>query len=84
MLPLDPSRDEIRRWGDAAVEWMADYLGSIREAPVYPRTTSPEIRARLDSALPEEGTPFENLLANFRDDIIPLSRPRSPICSLPP
>ncbi|MGZ5023074.1 MAG: pyridoxal phosphate-dependent decarboxylase family protein, partial [Chthoniobacterales bacterium] len=72
--PLDPSREEILRWGNDALEWMADYLRSIRDRPVYPRTTSQEIRTRLDATLPEEGTAFENLLASFRDDIIPLSR----------
>ncbi|MGZ5025257.1 MAG: hypothetical protein ACXWBS_10360, partial [Chthoniobacterales bacterium] len=67
--PLDPSREEILRWGNDALEWMADYLSSIRDRPVYPRTTSQEIRTRLDATLPEEGTAFENLLASFRDDI---------------
>ncbi len=74
MSPLEPSREEILRWGNEAVAWMADYLGTIRDRPVYPRTSSAEIRARLDSTLPEEGAPFEELLATFRDDIIPLSR----------
>ena len=74
MSPLDPSREEILRWGNSTLAWMADYLSTLRDRPVYPGTTSREIRARLDSALPEEGTDFENLLAAFRDDIIPLSR----------
>ncbi|MDQ6913923.1 MAG: pyridoxal-dependent decarboxylase [Verrucomicrobiota bacterium] len=74
MSPLDPSREEILRWGNETVAWMADYLSTIRDRPVYPHNTSAEIRARLDSTLAEEGVPFENLLAAFRDDIIPLSR----------
>nr|MDQ6913999.1 amino acid decarboxylase [Verrucomicrobiota bacterium] len=67
MSPLDPSREEILRWGNETVAWMADYLSTIRDRPVYPHNTSAEIRARLDSTLAEEGVPFENLLAAFRD-----------------
>ena len=74
MSPLDPSREEILRWGNEAVTWMADYLTTIRDRPVYPSTTSAEIRARLDPTLPEEGAAFETLLATFQDDIIPLTR----------
>ena len=71
---LDPSADEIRQWGNAAIEAMASYLGSIRELPVYPNTTSRAIREKLDRALPEEGVPFEDLLDIFGDVIVPASR----------
>ncbi|PYI77322.1 MAG: pyridoxal-dependent decarboxylase [Verrucomicrobia bacterium] len=71
---LDPAPSEIRRWGDAAVELMAEYLGAIRDRPVYPQTTAREIRARLDRALPEEPVEFDRLLGTFRDVLIGLSR----------
>jgi aromatic-L-amino-acid/L-tryptophan decarboxylase len=71
---LDPSVEEIRRWGNAAVEAMADYLGSIRERRVYPRTTARQIREKLDNTLPYEGEEFERLLGAFREVIVPLSR----------
>ena len=51
---LDPAADEIRRWGNAAIEVMASYLDSIRDRPVYPRTTARKIREKLDRALPNE------------------------------
>ena len=72
--PLDPSRDEIRQAGHAAVDWMADYLGSIRERRLYPNVTAREIRAQLDVNLPEEGQPLGELLNTFRDVLVPRSR----------
>jgi hypothetical protein len=55
---LDPPPDEIRRMANAAVELMADYLGTIRNRRLYPRTSSREICERLDRSLPEEGDGF--------------------------
>jgi aromatic-L-amino-acid decarboxylase len=71
---LDPSPEQIRSWGNAAVELMAEYLGTIRDRPVYPHTSSRQIRERLDSNLPEEPTTFDELLHTFRDTLIELSR----------
>ncbi|MFL6540675.1 MAG: pyridoxal phosphate-dependent decarboxylase family protein [Chthoniobacterales bacterium] len=71
---LDPSPEEIRRWGNAATAVMADYLGSIRDERVYPTTSSREIRDQLDPTLPRDGSNFDELLATFRDTIIPLTR----------
>jgi aromatic-L-amino-acid decarboxylase len=71
---LDPSPDQIRSWANAAVELMAEYLGTIRDRQVYPSTSSRQIRARLDSALPEEPVNFNELLRTFRDTVIELSR----------
>ncbi len=72
--PLDPSASEIRRWGHAAIETMANYLDSIRDRPVYPRTSSRQIRESLDRTLPEEGVDFDRLLETFSDTIVTASR----------
>src|ERR1700732_1699013 len=71
---LDPSPEQIRSWANAAVELMAEYLGTIRNRPVYPHTSSRQIRERLDSSLPEEPVNFDELLYIFRDTLIELSR----------
>src|SRR5437660_11804144 len=71
---LDPSPEQIRSWANAAVELMAEYLGTIRNRPVYPHTSSRQIRERLDSNLPEEPTTFHELLHTFRNTLIELSR----------
>ena len=47
---LDPSSDEIRKWGNSIVEWMADYLGGIGDRKLYRQMSSREIQARLDPA----------------------------------
>lgn len=71
---LDPSREEICRMGDAAVNAMASYLTSIRERRVYPETTANEIRETLGRDLPAEGVEFDRLLETFLDIIVPMSR----------
>jgi aromatic-L-amino-acid decarboxylase len=70
---LDPSVEEIRRWGNAAVEMMASYLASIRDRRVYPQTTSQQICDRVDGPLPDEGADFERVLETFRE-IVEMSR----------
>ena len=71
---LDPSADEIRRWGTAAIEAMASYLDSIRDRRVYPSTTARQIREKLDRALPDKGVDFDRLLETFNDVIVAASR----------
>jgi aromatic-L-amino-acid/L-tryptophan decarboxylase len=71
---LDPSADQIRDWGNSAVQLVADYLSDLRDRKVYRHMTSAEIRDRLDPALPIKGSNFDTLLQVFREAIIPLSR----------
>ena len=71
---LDPPADEIHRMGNAAVELMAEYLPTIRDRPLYPNTTSREIRDRLDPELSQEPVEVDRLLGTFRDVLIELSR----------
>ena len=71
---LDPAGDEIRRWGNAAVETIATYLESLRDRPVYPKTTARNIREKLDGTLPEKGADFERLLETFNKVIVAESR----------
>jgi aromatic-L-amino-acid decarboxylase len=73
-MSLDPTAPEIRRWGNLAVDLVADYLGSVSQRRVYPQTSAAEIRDRLESELPLEGVEFDRLLETFRDVILPLSR----------
>jgi aromatic-L-amino-acid decarboxylase len=71
---LDPSAEELRDWGNSAVQFMADYLSNLRERRVYRQISSLEIRDRLDPKLPTKGTDFDDLLRFFRETIIPFSR----------
>lgn|SRR5258708_39965576 len=64
---LEPSADEIRDWGNSVTQFMIEYLGGLRDHPVYRHTSSREIRSGLDSKLPIKGTDFATLLKVFRD-----------------
>src|SRR5215831_3880795 len=71
---LEPSADEIREWGNSVTQFVMEYLGGLRNRPVYRRTSSCEIRSGLDSKLPIKGTDFDSLLKVFRETIVPFSR----------
>jgi aromatic-L-amino-acid decarboxylase len=71
---LEPSADDTRHWGNSTTQFMIDYLGDLRDHPVYRHTSSREIRSRLDSKLPITGTDFDELLKVFRETIISFSR----------
>jgi aromatic-L-amino-acid/L-tryptophan decarboxylase len=74
MEMLEPSSDEIRKWGNSVIQLMTEYLDSLRDRPVYRHTSSREIRDGLDLALPTKGTDFDALLKVFRETIVPFSR----------
>src|ERR1051325_11216043 len=71
---LEPSADEIREWSDSVTQFIIEYLGGLRDRPVYRQTSSREIRDRLDAALPSKGSDFDLLLKVFRNTIVPFSR----------
>ena len=71
---LDPSADELREWGDSVIQFMADYLGDLRDRNVYRHMSSRRIRNRVDQTLPNKGTDFDGLLKVFREAIVPFSR----------
>src|ERR1043166_1477439 len=71
---LEPSADEIREWSDSVTQFIIEYLGGLRDRPVYRQTSSRELRSGLDSKLPTKGTDFDSLLKVFRDTIVPFSR----------
>jgi glutamate/tyrosine decarboxylase-like PLP-dependent enzyme len=73
-MKLDPSPEEFRRWGEAALDAAAHYLESLATRRVYPKTTAAEIREKLDRHLPVEPVDFDQLLDAFRNVIVELSR----------
>jgi aromatic-L-amino-acid decarboxylase len=74
MEMLEPSADEVRNWSNSVIQLVTDYLGDLRDQPVYHRMSSREIRDRLDATLPAKGSDFDALLKVFRETIIPFSR----------
>ena len=72
--PLEPAPDELRRWAEAAVDFVVRYHAGLRDRPVAPVTTAEEIRAGLDRALPEAGAGFDATLAELEEKLLPFVR----------
>jgi len=63
--------DEFRRHGHELVEWIARYQERIESFPVLSRAQPGEIRARLPGAPPERGEPFEAMLRDVEEVLLP-------------
>ena len=63
--------DEFRRYGRAVVDWIADYYEQIETYPVLSQVKPGEIRAALPPAPPEQGEPFDTILADVQRVIVP-------------
>jgi aromatic-L-amino-acid decarboxylase len=63
--------DEFRAHGRAVVDWVADYLENVGERPIASRVAPGEIRAALPPSPPEVGEPFEAMLRDVDDVILP-------------
>jgi aromatic-L-amino-acid decarboxylase len=57
--------------GAAAVEWVARYLERVPELPVLATVEPGEIRARLPASPPDEGEPFEAVLRDLDEVLLP-------------
>lgn len=76
-MPDDPSKsyhltpDEFRRQGRALVDWIADYAERVESLPVMSPVEPGEIREKLPDAPPDEGEPFEAVLKDVEEIILP-------------
>lgn len=66
---MDPS--DFRTHGHAIVDWVADYRARIAARPVMPPVAPGEIRAKLPAAPPEQPEPFDAMLRDFDEIIVP-------------
>ena len=62
---------DFRTDGHAAVEWAARYLERVDELPVLAQVKPGDLSARLPLSPPEQGEPFENVLADLDELIVP-------------
>lgn len=67
----DMPPEEFREWGEWAVDWIARYLEEVEEYPVMSRLSPGELRAGLPRRAPETGEPFERILSDFEEVIVP-------------
>jgi aromatic-L-amino-acid decarboxylase len=65
------SAEEFRRQGRAVVDWIADYMENVESYPVLSRVAPGEVRASLPASPPQEGEPFETILADVDRLILP-------------
>jgi aromatic-L-amino-acid decarboxylase len=63
--------EEFRRHGRAVVDWIADYYERIESFPVLAQVKPGEVRASLPPEPPMKGEPFEVLLKDVEDKILP-------------
>ncbi len=63
--------EELRRHGHAVVDWIADYLATLEQRPVRSQVTPGQVRAALPPSPPRRGEPFEAVLADLDETIVP-------------
>ena len=63
--------DELRRWGHAAVDWVADYWAGIEHHPVVPDVAPGDVRSWLPPSPPAEPEPFDAVLADLDRVVVP-------------
>lgn len=65
------SPDEFRRHGHALVDWIAEYWERVESMPVLSQATPGQIRDALPASPPMEGEPFEVMLKDVEEVILP-------------
>lgn len=63
--------DEFRHYGRAVVDWIAGYYEQVESFPVLSQVEPGQIRASLAPEPPLEGEPFEAILADVAELILP-------------
>jgi aromatic-L-amino-acid/L-tryptophan decarboxylase len=63
--------EEFRRHGREVVDWIADYYMRIESLPVLSRAKPGEVRAVLAVDPPQKGEPFEAILNDINEIILP-------------
>jgi aromatic-L-amino-acid decarboxylase len=63
--------EEFRRYGHSVIDWIADYQERLESFPVLSQVAPGEIRAGLPADPPEHGEPFEDVLSDLDELILP-------------
>jgi len=70
-MKLDDSTREFRAAAHTAVDWVADYFENIDSFPVLSRVQPGDVARQFAGAASETGKPYEALLEEFREKILP-------------
>jgi aromatic-L-amino-acid/L-tryptophan decarboxylase len=65
------SPDEFREYGRQVIDWIADYYEHIESYPVLSQITPGDVRTALPPEPPEHGEPFEDVLRDLDDIVLP-------------
>jgi aromatic-L-amino-acid decarboxylase len=65
------SGEDFRRHGHALIDWLADYYENIESYPVLSQVDAGDIRSQLPDVAPEDPEPFDALLADLDDVVLP-------------
>jgi aromatic-L-amino-acid decarboxylase len=63
--------DEFRRHGREVVDWVADYMERVGDLPIRSTVAPGDIEAQLPLAPPDAPEPFDALLADLDDVVMP-------------
>jgi aromatic-L-amino-acid decarboxylase len=63
--------EEFRAAGHRIVDWIADYRSRVGTLPVMAQTAPGDCKMRLPSQPPETGEPFERLMRDLDDIVLP-------------
>ena len=69
--PYHMSSDDFRRYGYEVIDWVADYLDSVEDRPITPAIEPGEIRSMLPDAAPEQPEPFDAILRDLDEIVMP-------------
>jgi aromatic-L-amino-acid decarboxylase len=62
---------DFRRWGHTLIDWLADYQQQVEQYPVMSRVKPGEIRSQLPATPPDRGEPFDAILRDVEQIILP-------------
>ena len=65
------SPEEFRKQGHAAIDWIADYWAGLDDLPVLSQVSPGAVRRTLPASPPETGEPFDALLADLDELVVP-------------
>ena len=67
----DISSEVFKDHAHKTVDWIAEYLEHMNQYPILARTKPGDLRARIPKSPPAKSEPFESIMGDFREIILP-------------
>ncbi|MEE9131370.1 MAG: pyridoxal-dependent decarboxylase [Phycisphaerales bacterium] len=65
------SAEDFREHGHATIDWIAKYMQEVETYPVMSQVKPGDVRAKLPAQPPQHGEPFEQMLRDVNEIIMP-------------